>query len=85
MPPPTNPEKDPKTVLEYAVYIGIDPGREAFLLWIAEDGIQAALPPHFSQHADDKGEVCSIVRACMFVCARGFACVRACMCACVGP
>jgi hypothetical protein len=79
MPPPTNPEKDPKTVLEYAVYIGIDPGREAFLLWIAEDGIQAALPPHYSQHADDRGEVCSIVRACVFVC------VRACVLVCVAP
>jgi hypothetical protein len=48
-------------------------------LWIAEDGIQAALPPHYSQHADDRGEVCSIVRACVFVC------VRACVLVCVAP
>ena len=48
---------DPKQVLEYAIYIGIDPPAEAFLLWIAEDGIQAALPPNYTQHSDDKGEV----------------------------
>ena len=48
---------DPKQVLEYAIYIGIDPPSEGFLLWIAEDGIQAALPANYSQHTDDKGEV----------------------------
>lgn len=48
---------DPKQVLEYAIYIGIDPPSEAFLLWIAEDGIQASLPSHYTQHSDDKGEV----------------------------
>ena len=48
---------DPKQILEYAIYIGIEPASEAYLLWIAEDGIQAALPANFTQHTDDKGEV----------------------------
>jgi hypothetical protein len=35
---------DAKEVLEYAVYLGIEPAREPHLLWIAEEGMHAPLP-----------------------------------------
>ena len=46
---------DPKQVLEYAVYIGIEALSEPYLLWIAEDGIQGEL-------------LCCSVLQCVAVC-----------------
>eukprot|EP00756_Hemistasia_phaeocysticola_P066126 Hpha_TRINITY_DN9014_c0_g1::TRINITY_DN9014_c0_g1_i1::g.141771::m.141771 len=34
----------PQEVLEYALYLGIDPVREADLIWVAERGVNAGLP-----------------------------------------
>jgi hypothetical protein len=44
-----------QVVVEYAVYLGIDVHAEGHLLWIAEEGLRAPLPPGFSEHADADG------------------------------
>ncbi|EKX45480.1 hypothetical protein GUITHDRAFT_139039 [Guillardia theta CCMP2712] len=44
-------------ILEYALYIGIDPTTEPHLLWIAEEGVAAELPEDYTQHTNKKGEV----------------------------
>ena len=43
-------------VAEYAAVIGIDPGREGDLLWIAREGIRAALPPEWKPCQDTTGQ-----------------------------
>jgi len=48
---------DPKQILEYANYIGIDVSKEPHLLWIAEEGIAAPLPDGFTEHQDQEGQV----------------------------
>ena len=56
---------DPKQVLEYAVYIGIEASSEPYLLWIAEDGIQGEL-------------LCCSVLQCVAVCCSVLQSVTAC-------
>ena len=41
--------------MEYAVYLGIDVQTEGHLLWIAEEGLRAPLPPGFTEHVDADG------------------------------
>ncbi|KAJ1480554.1 hypothetical protein T484DRAFT_1956346 [Baffinella frigidus] len=48
---------DAKQIMEYAVYIGIEPTKEPHLLWIAEEGMQAPVPEGFTEHQDANGEV----------------------------
>ena len=46
---------DARVVVEYAVYLGIDVRAEGHLLWIAEEGLRAPLPPGYSEHVDADG------------------------------
>lgn len=43
-------------VNDYAKYLGIDP-TSTHLVWIAEEALHAPLPPHWSSHRDDTGDV----------------------------
>ena len=42
-------------MVEYAVYLGLDPQAEGHLLWIAEEGLRAALPAGWTEHLDSDG------------------------------
>jgi len=44
-------------VLDFAVYLGIDPAREEHLLWIAEECLGAELPAPWSEHTSSRGDV----------------------------
>ena len=44
-------------VAEYAAVIGIDPSGEEELLWIAREGIRAALPPEWKPCQDTTGQL----------------------------
>ncbi|XP_076810122.1 uncharacterized protein LOC143452868 [Clavelina lepadiformis] len=44
-------------VLEYARVIGLDPGKEPELLWIAREGINAPLPSHWKPCQDTTGDI----------------------------
>ena len=44
-----------EAVLDYARYLGIDPVGEAKLLWIAQEGLDAPLPPQWSAHYTPDG------------------------------
>ena len=39
-------------VVEYAAVIGIDPTRDSDIMWIAREGIRAALPPEWKPCQD---------------------------------
>ncbi|NXG42351.1 CE164 protein, partial [Psilopogon haemacephalus] len=41
----------------YAQQIGIDPGKEPELLWLAREGIVAPLPPEWKPCQDTNGDV----------------------------
>jgi hypothetical protein len=42
-------------MLEYVKGLNIDPLKEADMLWIAEEAFNAALPPGWSEHQDERG------------------------------
>ena len=44
-------------VLDFAVYLGIDPEREEDLLWIAHECLSAELPAPWSEHTSSRGDV----------------------------
>jgi len=52
----------PTELSDYAKYLGIEP-TSTYLTWIAEEALTAPLPPHWSSHRDDTGDV-------YFYCAR---------------
>lgn len=50
--------KQKEAVLKhYAAFIGLDPAKDADLLWIAEEGLVAPLPDNWSEHVDHQGNV----------------------------
>lgn len=46
-----------KQVLDFAVYLGMDPQKDVGLLWIAEECLNAELPPQWSEHTSSRGDV----------------------------
>lgn len=44
-------------VLDFAVYLGMDPQKDVGLLWIAEECLNAELPPQWSEHTSSRGDV----------------------------
>jgi len=44
-------------IYEYARVIGIDPIKEAHLLWIAREGINSPLPDHWKPCQDTTGDI----------------------------
>jgi centrosomal protein CEP164 len=44
-------------VLDFAVYLGIDPEREEDLLWIAHECLNAELPTPWTEHTSSRGDV----------------------------
>lgn len=46
----------PTELSDYAKYLGIEP-TSTYLTWIAEEALTAPLPPHWSSHRDDTGDV----------------------------
>ena len=48
---------DMTEIIEFAKYLGIDPGKESSLLWIAQEAINAALPTGWTDHTDENGNV----------------------------
>lgn len=51
-------------VNDYARYLGIDP-TSTHLVWIAEEALHAPLPPHWSSHRDDAGDVYFVSLQCL--------------------
>ena len=47
----------PEDVLEYAVYLGMDPKEDADLLWIASEALTAAEPEGWAEQMDPNGNV----------------------------
>mmetsp|Transcript_42752 Transcript_42752/g.125468 ORF Transcript_42752/g.125468 Transcript_42752/m.125468 type:complete len:1353 (-) Transcript_42752:1502-5560(-) len=47
----------PEDVLEYAVYLGMDPAEDADLLWIAEEALTAGEPDGWVEQMDPNGNV----------------------------
>ena len=47
----------PEDVLEYAVYLGIDPSEDADLLWIAEEALTAGEPDGWAEQMDPNGNL----------------------------
>lgn len=56
-------------VNDYARYLGIDP-TSTHLVWIAEEALHAPLPPHWSSHRDDAGDVYFVSVPCSLLCTR---------------
>ena len=50
-------EAFPPEVLDFAVYLGIDPAREKHLLWIAHECLSSELPAPWSEHTSSRGDV----------------------------
>ena len=50
-------ESYPAEVLDFAVYLGIDPQREEHMLWIAQECLGAELPAPWSEHTSSRGDV----------------------------
>ena len=44
-------------ILDFAVYLGIDPEREEDLLWIAQECLVSELPSPWSEHTSSRGDV----------------------------
>jgi len=47
----------PEDVLEYAVYLGMDPAEDADLLWIAEEALTAGEPDGWAEQLDPNGHL----------------------------
>lgn len=48
-------EPTEQEITEYAAVIGIEPARDGDLMWIAREGIRAALPPEWKPCQDTTG------------------------------
>ena len=48
-------------VVEYAAVIGIDPTQDSDIMWIAREGIRAALPPEWKPCQDTTGSLYRVV------------------------
>jgi len=53
----TNGVPDPRDVIDYAQFLGIDPVKEPNLLHIAEEGLLAPLPEGWTEHKDAEGNI----------------------------
>jgi centrosomal protein CEP164 len=50
-------ESYPPEILDFAVYLGIDPEREEDLLWIAQECLSSELPAPWTEHTSSRGDV----------------------------
>eukprot|EP00927_Polykrikos_kofoidii_P030828 TRINITY_DN26534_c0_g1_i1.p1 TRINITY_DN26534_c0_g1~~TRINITY_DN26534_c0_g1_i1.p1 ORF type:complete len:1386 (+),score=301.60 TRINITY_DN26534_c0_g1_i1:96-4160(+) len=55
--PPKRKQANVVEMLDYVKGLGIDPVKEADMLWIADEAFNASLPPGWNEHEDDQGRV----------------------------
>ena len=59
----TNPQKKVYLyciieIVQYAIYLGLDPTKDADLMWIAREGFSAPVPEPWEQRTNKEGETC---------------------------